>query len=74
MGKAQAAAQGWVILAYSPRDKRSSTNGLRIIGRHLRVPAGARSRHVRARLSLDYGAAAARYVDVFMEAIHWTTQ
>jgi Fe-Mn family superoxide dismutase len=52
MGKAQGGGSGWVILAYSPRDKRLVKSvGRRSYDHACGWPAGAGSRHVRARLS-----------------------
>jgi Fe-Mn family superoxide dismutase len=48
MGKAEGGGSGWVILAYSPRDKRLVNQW-----------------------AADHTTAAARYVDVYMEAIRW---
>jgi Fe-Mn family superoxide dismutase len=72
MGKAEGGGSGWVLLAYSPRDKRlinqwaaDHTNTL-ANGR----PVLALDMYEHA-YHMDYGAAAARYVDTFMEAIRW---
>jgi Fe-Mn family superoxide dismutase len=61
-----------VILSYSPRDKRLVNQWA---ADHTTTLAGGRpvlvldmNEHV---YHMDYGAAAARYVDVFMEAIRW---
>jgi len=61
-----------VILAYSPRDKRLVNQWA---ADHTTTLAGGRPvlaldmyEHA---YHMDYGAAAARYVDAFMEAIRW---
>jgi Fe-Mn family superoxide dismutase len=70
MGKAQGGGSGWVILAYSPRDKRLVNQWA---ADHTTTLAGGRPLLVldmyEHAYHMDYGAAAARYVDVFMEAI-----
>jgi Fe-Mn family superoxide dismutase len=72
MGKAQGGGSGWVILAYSPRDKRLVNQWA---ADHTTTLAGGRPVLVldmyEHAYHMDYGAAAARYVDVFMEAIRW---
>ena len=72
MGKAEGGGSGWVLLAYSPRDKRLVNHWA---ADHTTTLAGGRPvlaldmyEHA---YHMDYGAAAARYVDVFMEAIRW---
>jgi superoxide dismutase, Fe-Mn family len=72
MGKAEGGGSGWVILAYSPRDKRLVNQWA---ADHTTTLAGGRPvlaldmyEHA---YHMDYGAAAARYVDAFMEAIRW---
>ena len=72
MGKAEGGGSGWVILAYSPRDKRLVNQWA---ADHTTTLAGGRPvlaldmyEHA---YHMDYGAAAARYVDVYMEAIRW---
>ncbi|HET9536823.1 MAG TPA: Fe-Mn family superoxide dismutase, partial [Mesorhizobium sp.] len=69
MGKAEGGGSGWVLLAYSPRDKRLVNHWA---ADHTTTLAGGRPvlaldmyEHA---YHMDYGAAAARYVDVFMEA------
>ena len=72
MGKAQGGGSGWVILAYSPRD-------LRLVNQwaadHTTTLAGWRPVLVldmyEHAYHMDYGAAAAKYVDAYMEAIRW---
>jgi Fe-Mn family superoxide dismutase len=72
MGKAEGGGSGWVILAYSPRDKRLVNQWA---ADHTTTLAGGRPILVldmyEHAYHMDYGAAAARYVDVFMEAIRW---
>ncbi|MGH6620437.1 MAG: superoxide dismutase [Alphaproteobacteria bacterium] len=72
MGKAQGGGSGWVLLTYSPRDKRLTNQWAMD---HTTTMAGGtpilaldmyeHSYH------MDYGAKAAAYVDAFMEAINW---
>jgi Fe-Mn family superoxide dismutase len=72
MGKAQGGGSGWVILSYSPRDKRLVNQWA---ADHTTTLAGGRPLLVldmyEHAYHMDYGAAATRYVDVFMEAIRW---
>ena len=72
MGKAEGGGSGWVILAYSPRDKRLVNQWA---ADHTTTLAGGRPVMVldmyEHAYHMDYGAAAAKYVDVFMEAIAW---
>jgi len=72
MGKAEGGGSGWVILAYSPRDKRLVNQWA---ADHTTTLAGGRPVLVldmyEHAYHMDYGAVAARYVDVFMEAIRW---
>jgi Fe-Mn family superoxide dismutase len=72
MGKAQGGGSGWVILAYSPRDRRLVNQWA---ADHTTTLAGGRPVLVldmyEHAYHMDYGAAAARYVDAFMEAIRW---
>ena len=72
MGKAEGGGSGWVILSYSPRDKRLVNQWA---ADHTTTLAGGRpvlvldmNEHA---YHMDYGAAAARYVDAFMDAIRW---
>src|SRR5258707_2783175 len=72
MGKAEGGGSGWVLLAYSPRDKRLVNQWA---ADHTTTLAGGRPvlsldmyEHA---YHMDYGAAAARYVDIYMEAIAW---
>ncbi len=72
MGKAEGGGSGWVLLMYSPRDKRlvnqwaaDHTNA--ISGGQ---PVIALDMYEHA-YHMDYGAKAGGYVDAFMEAINW---
>lgn len=72
MGKAEGGGSGWVLLTYSPRDKRLVNQWA---ADHTNTVAGGRpilaldmyehSYH------MDYGASAGGYVDAFMAAIRW---
>lgn len=72
MGKALGGGSGWVLLTYSPRDKRLANQWA---SDHAHSLAGAtpilaldmyeHSYH------MDYGAKAAAYVDAFMQNIDW---
>jgi superoxide dismutase, Fe-Mn family len=70
-GKAMGGS-GWVILAYSPRDKRLVNQWA---ADHTTTMAGGRPVLVldmyEHAYHMDYGAKAASYVDAFMEAIRW---
>src|SRR6202521_203231 len=72
MGKAEGGGSGWVILSYSPRDKQLVNQWA---ADHTTTLAGGRPVLVldmyEHAYHMDYGAAAARYVDVYMEAIRW---
>lgn len=72
MGKAEGGGSGWVILSYSPRDKRLVNQWA---ADHTTTLAGGRPVLVldmyEHAYHMDYGAAAAKYVDVYMEAINW---
>jgi len=72
MGKAMGGGSGWVLLTYSHRDRRlvnqwaadhthSMAGGTPILA----LDMYEHSYHI------DYGAAAAKYVDAFMENINW---
>ncbi len=72
VGKAEGGGSGWVLLTYSTRDKRLVNQWA---ADHTNTLAGGRPiialdmyEHA---YHMDYGAAAARYVDAFMEAIRW---
>lgn len=71
-GKAEGGGSGWVILAYSPRDKRLVNQWA---ADHTTNLAGGRPILVldmyEHAYHMDYGAKAAAYVDAFMEAIRW---
>ena len=72
IGKAEGGGSGWVILAYSPRDKRLVNQWA---ADHTTNIAGGRPVLVldmyEHAYHMDYGAKAGAYVDAFMEAIHW---
>ena len=72
MGKAQGGGSGWVILAYSPRDKRLTNQWA---SDHTTTLAGGRPVLVldmyEHAYHMDYGAKAAAYVDAYMEIIRW---
>jgi Fe-Mn family superoxide dismutase len=72
MGKAEGGGSGWVILAYSPRDKRLVNQWA---ADHTTTLAGGRPVLVldmyEHAYHMDYGAAAAKYVGIYMEAIKW---
>src|SRR5499433_1008786 len=72
MGKAMGGGSGWVLLTHSPRAGRlinqwaaDHTHGLAGSNVILALDMYEHSYH------LDYGAAAAKYVDAFMENIRW---
>jgi len=72
MGRAEGGGSGWVLLTYSPRDRRLVNQWA---ADHTNTVAGGRPilaldmyEHA---YHLDYGAAAAGYVDAFMAAIKW---
>ncbi len=72
MGKAEGGGSGWVLLSWSPRDKRLMNCWA---ADHTTTLAGGRPilaldmyEHAYA---MDYGAKAAAYVDAFMQAIRW---
>jgi superoxide dismutase, Fe-Mn family len=72
MGKAEGGGSGWVILSYSPRDRRLVNQWA---ADHTTTLAGGRPVLVLDMYEhahhMDFGAAAARYVDAYMEAIRW---
>ena len=72
MGKAEGGGSGWVILAYCPRDKRLVNQWA---ADHTTTIAGGRPVLVldmyEHAYHMDYGAKAATYVDIYMEAIRW---
>ena len=72
MGKAQGGGSGWVLLTWSPRDRKlvnqwAMDHTTTLAGGYpiLALDMYEHSYH------LDYGAKAAGYVDVFMAAINW---
>jgi Fe-Mn family superoxide dismutase len=73
MGKAQGGGSGWVLLSYSPRDKRlvnawAADHTTTLAGGH---PILALDMYEHA-YAMDFGARAGDYVTVMMEAINWT--
>lgn len=74
MGKAEGGGSGWVILAYSPRDKRLVNSWA---ADHTTTLAGGRPVLVldmyEHAYHMDYGAKAAAYVDTYMQGIRWET-
>ena len=74
VGKALGGGSGWVLLTWSPHDKRLVNSWA---NDHTMTLAGGRPilaldmfEHAYA---MDYGAAAAKYVDAFMQGIRWET-
>jgi Fe-Mn family superoxide dismutase len=72
MGKAEGGGSGWVVLAYSVRDKRlvnqwASDHTTNLAGRR---PVLVLDMYEHA-YHMDFGAKAAAYVDAYMEAIRW---
>ena len=72
MGKAEGGGSGWVLLTYSPRDKRlvnqwaaDHTNSLAGGRPILALDMYEHAYH------MDYGSGAGGYVDAFMAAIRW---
>jgi len=72
MGRAEGGGSGWVLLTYSPRDKRLVNQWA---ADHTNSVAGGRPilaldmyEHA---YHMDYGASATTYVDAFMAAIRW---
>lgn len=72
MGKAEGGGSGWVVLGYSPRDKRLVNQWA---ADHTTNLAGGRPVLVldmyEHAYHMDYGAKAAAYVDAYMELIRW---
>jgi Fe-Mn family superoxide dismutase len=72
IGKAEGGGSGWVILAYTPREKRLVSQWA---ADHTTTIAGGRPVLVldmyEHAYHMDYGAKAGAYVDAFMEAIRW---
>ena len=72
LGRAEGGGSGWVLLTYSPRDKRlvnqwASDHTTNVAGGR---PILALDMYEHA-YHMDYGAGAAGYVDAFMAAIRW---
>jgi len=72
MGKAMGGGSGWVLLTYSPRDRKlvnqwaaDHTHGLAGSSPILALDMYEHSYH------MDYGAVAAKYVDAFMDNVRW---
>jgi Fe-Mn family superoxide dismutase len=72
MGKAMGGGSGWVLLTYAPRGGKlvnqwaaDHTHSLAGSSPILTLDMYEHSYH------MDYGAAAAKYVDAFMENIRW---
>jgi superoxide dismutase, Fe-Mn family len=72
MGKAEGGGSGWVVLAYSPRDKRLVNQWA---ADHTTNLAGGRPVLVldmyEHAYHMDFGAKAAGYVDAYMDVIRW---
>lgn len=72
MGKAEGGGSGWVILAYSPRNKKLVNQWA---ADHTTTLAGGRPLLVldmyEHAYAMDYGAKAGGYVDAFMDAVRW---
>jgi len=72
IGKAEGGGSGWVILAYSPREKQLVTQWA---ADHTTTLAGGHPVLVldmyEHAYHMDYGARAAAYVDAFMQVIRW---
>ncbi len=72
MGKAEGGGSGWVVLGYSPRDRRLVNQWA---ADHTTNLAGGRPVLVldmyEHAYHMDYGAKAAAYVDTYMELIRW---
>ena len=73
LGRAEGGGSGWVLLSYSPRDKRlvnqwaaDHTNGVAGGRPILALDMYEHAYH------MDYGASAGGYVDAFMAAIRWS--
>jgi superoxide dismutase, Fe-Mn family len=72
MGKAQGGGSGWVLLTWSPRDRRLTNQ--RAMDHTTTLAGGtpilALDMYEHS-YNIDYGAKAATYVDTFMTAIRW---
>lgn len=74
MGKALGGGSGWVVLAYSQRDKRlvnqwAADHTMALAGS---TPILVLDMYEHA-YAIDYGAKAAAYVDAFMGTVNWTS-
>ena len=73
MGKAQAGGSGWVILTYSPRDKRLVNSWA---ADHTTTLAGSKPVLVldmyEHAYQMDFGAKAADYVATIMNVMNWS--
>jgi Fe-Mn family superoxide dismutase len=72
LGRAEGGGSGWVLLSYSPRDKRlvnqwAADHTTNVAGGR---PILALDMYEHA-YHMDYGAGAGGYVDAFMAAIRW---
>jgi len=72
MGRAEGGGSGWVLLTYSPRDKRlvnawAADHTTTLAGG---TPIVAMDMYEHA-YQMDFGAKAAGYVDTFMKVIRW---
>ena len=72
MGRAEGGGSGWVLLTYSPRDKRlvnawAADHTTTLAGG---TPIVAMDMYEHA-YQMDFGAKAASYVDVFMKVVRW---
>jgi Fe-Mn family superoxide dismutase len=74
MGKALAGGSGWVLLAWSPRDRKLvnqwAADRCHTLAGGQPILALDMYEHS---CPIDYGAKAATYVDTFMKAIRWST-
>ena len=72
MGKALGGGSGWVLLAWSPRDRKLvnqwAADHCHTLAGGLPILALDMYEHS---YQMDFGAKAANYVDIFMEAIRW---
>lgn len=73
MGKALGGGSGWVLLTWSPRDKRLTNQWA---SDHTQTMAGAAPILVmdmyEHAYAMDFGAKAGAYVDAFMAGVNWT--
>jgi Fe-Mn family superoxide dismutase len=72
MGKALGGGSGWVLLAWSPRDRKlvnqwASDHCHTLAGS---TPVLALDMYEHS-YQIDFGAKAATYVETFMDAVHW---